>query len=107
MKLVIVESPTKARTLSRFLGEDYLVEATTGHIKDLPKSKLGVDVENNFEPQYDLVLKRKETVETIKAKAKGVKEIYLATDPDREGEAISSHVAEILGKTNLKRIVFH
>ncbi|MBI4157859.1 type I DNA topoisomerase [Candidatus Woesebacteria bacterium] len=107
MKLVVVESPTKARTLSRFLGEDYIVEATTGHIKDLPKSKLGVDIENNFEPQYDFVLKRKKTIESLKARAKGADVIYLATDPDREGEAIASHVADLLKKPKLKRIVFH
>lgn len=105
--LIIVESPTKARTLSRFLGKNYDVEATTGHIKDLPKSKLGVDVENNFEPQYDLVPKRKETIEKLKVKSKKSKVIYLATDPDREGEAIASHVKEIIGDGKSKRIVFH
>lgn len=107
MNLIIVESPTKAKTLSRFLGGDYVVEATTGHLKDLPKSKLGVDVENNFEPQYDLVAKRKKTVEDLKKSAKKASQIYLATDPDREGEAISFHVAELLGKKDFKRIVFH
>lgn len=107
MNLIIVESPTKARTLSRFLGKGYEVEATTGHIKDLPKSKLGVDVENNFEPQYELVLKRKATIASLKASAKSAGKIYLATDPDREGEAIASHVADLFKKSNLKRIVFH
>lgn len=107
MDLIIVESPTKARTLSRFLGDDFVVEATTGHVKDLPKSKLGVDVENNFEPQYDLVLKRKKTIADLKTHAKSAGQIYLATDPDREGEAIAAHVADLLGKSDLKRIVFH
>lgn len=107
MNLLIVESPTKARTLSRFLGEDFDVEATTGHIKDLPKSKLGVDIKRDFEPQYEVVAKRAETIENLKRKAKGVKQIYLATDPDREGEAIAAHVKEIIGDGKSKRIVFH
>lgn len=114
MKLIIVESPTKARTLSRFLGKDYSIEATTGHIKDLPKSTLGVDIKKNFKPQFDPVPKRLGTIEEIKASAKKANKIYLATDPDREGEAIASHVEEILSEkkvlkkgTLLSRIVFH
>ncbi|MBI3397401.1 type I DNA topoisomerase [Candidatus Woesebacteria bacterium] len=108
MQLIIVESPTKARTLSRFLGGGYEVEATMGHIKDLPKSKLGVDVEKDFAPDYQLVEKKRSLVSGLRRKAKGSKIIYLATDPDREGEAISAHVEEILkNATPMKRIVFH
>lgn len=111
MKLIIVESPTKARTLSRFLGEGYTVEATMGHIKDLPKSKLSVDLENNFEPDYQIVDRQKKTVRALVSAAKKSKNIYLATDPDREGEAISAHVKEIFEdakiKSGMERIVFH
>lgn len=114
MKLIIVESPTKARTLSRFLGKGYFIEATMGHIKDLPKSTLGVDVEKNFKPEFSPVPKRLGTIKDIKALAKKANRIYLATDPDREGEAIASHVEEILSEkrvlkkgTLISRIVFH
>jgi len=110
MNLIIVESPTKARTLSRFLGRDYTIDPTMGHIVDLPKSKLGVDIEKNFEPDYVLVAKRKDTVAKIKTDAKKAKNIYLATDPDREGEAIAHHVANLINGEKgrvLKRIVFH
>lgn len=116
MNLIIVESPTKARTLSRILGKDYLIEATMGHIKDLPKSELGVDIENNFKPDYRLVSKKKETIDKIikaveKVGDKGL--VILATDPDREGEAIAAHTAEVIlskariNKDSLKRITFH
>lgn len=111
MKLIIVESPTKAKTLSKFLGKDYSVEATMGHIKDLPKSKLGVDVEHNFEPDYQEVERQAKTIKKLLSEAKRAKSIYLATDPDREGEAISAHVAEVFEDNNIKkdtkRIVFH
>src|SRR4030066_873106 len=115
MNLIIVESPTKARTLSRFLGKEYQVEATMGHIKDLPKSKISIDIENNFKPQYEMVAKRIETIEKLKKESKKAKIIYIATDPDREGEAIAKHVEEVLtvngkssiSKDRLKRIVFH
>jgi len=107
MNLIVVESPTKARTLSRFLGKDYLVEATMGHIKDLPKSKLGVDIDHNFAPDYEVVPKRKETIEKLKDESQKAKVIFLASDPDREGEAIAAHVKEILGKKKISRIVFH
>ena len=106
MDLIIVESPTKARTLGRFLEKEFEVEATYGHIKDLPKSTLGIDIENNFKPQYELLSKRQETIKKLKVKSEKSKVIYVATDPDREGEAIAQHVQEILGgKTS--RIVFH
>jgi len=108
MNLVIVESPTKARTLGKFLGEGYDVEATTGHIKDLPKSTLGIDIEHDFTPDYVDVVKRAETIAMIKSKSKKAKEIFIATDPDREGEAIAFHVKEILeGDGKVERITFH
>ncbi|MFZ5932655.1 MAG: type I DNA topoisomerase [Patescibacteria group bacterium] len=107
MQLIIVESPTKARTLSRFLGNEYSIEATMGHIKDLPKSELGIDIANNFRPEYIFIAKRKEAVDKIKKAARKASQILLATDPDREGEAISSHVKEVLGDGKTSRIVFH
>ncbi|KKQ55240.1 MAG: DNA topoisomerase I, DNA topoisomerase I, partial [Candidatus Woesebacteria bacterium GW2011_GWC1_38_13] len=96
MDLIIVESPTKARTLSRFLGSGYVVEATTGHIKDLPKNKLSIDVEHDFKPDYRVVEKRSETIRKIQTASKKAKNVFIATDPDREGEAIAQHVAEII-----------
>jgi len=108
MDLIIVESPTKAKTLGRFLGPDYDVEATMGHIKDLPKSTLGVDIEHNFAPQYVDVPKREQTINDLIAKSKKAKVTYIASDPDREGEAIASHVKEIIdGKHKIERITFH
>ncbi|OGH13233.1 MAG: DNA topoisomerase I [Candidatus Levybacteria bacterium RIFCSPHIGHO2_01_FULL_38_26] len=108
MKLVIVESPTKARTISRFLGKDYLIKFSMGHIMDLPKSKLGVDVDNGFNPQYEVVEDKKKTIAELKKAAKTSDSIILATDPDREGEAIASHVKDMLGKTQkYQRVVFH
>ena len=96
-KLVIVESPAKARTISKFLGRNYKVEASQGHVRDLPKSQLGVDVEHDFEPKYITIRGRGEVLERIRKEAKGAKSIILATDPDREGEAISWHLATVLG----------
>jgi DNA topoisomerase-1 len=107
MQLIIVESPTKARTLSRFLGEGFQVEATMGHIKDLPKSELGVDVEHNFKPQYDPVVKKADIVKNLIKVAKKAEKVYIASDPDREGEAIASHVEEIVDGGKEYRIVFH
>ena len=107
MQLVIVESPTKAKTLARFLGEGYQIEATLGHLRDLPKSELGVDVEADFKPAYVVVEKRAETIKKLKSLAKRVKAVILATDPDREGEAIAWHTAQVLGLPRLERIVFH
>ena len=107
MDLVIVESPTKAKTLSRFLGKGYELEATMGHIKDLPKTKLGIDVEKNFKPEYVLIEKKIEAIEKIKKAAKKAGKIYLATDPDREGEAIAMHVKDELSGKQISRIVFH
>ncbi|WP_312641978.1 type I DNA topoisomerase [Hydrogenoanaerobacterium sp.] len=94
--LVIVESPAKAKTIMKYLGPGFDVIASMGHIRDLPKSKLGVDVDNNFEPQYIPIKGKEELVRILKKKAKASKTVYLATDPDREGEAISWHLAHLL-----------
>lgn len=112
MKFIIVESPTKAKTLSKFLGSDYVVDSTRGHIMDLPKSKLSIDIENNFKPDYQPIDKKKTTITDLKKKAKLADEIYIATDPDREGEAIAGHVYDLLKKSKnqkiqIKRISFH
>jgi len=85
MKLVIVESPTKAKTISRFLGKDFVIESSYGHVRDLPKSQLGVDVENNFAPKYIIPLKARKNVSALKQKAVKAEKIILATDEDREG----------------------
>lgn len=109
--LVIVESPAKARTVGRFLGDNYVVKASMGHVRDLPKSSLGVDVENlTFEPTYVNVRGRATLIGEIKKAAKQADSVYLATDPDREGEAISWHLieaADLAKSANLKRVVFH
>jgi DNA topoisomerase-1 len=109
MQLVIVESPTKAKTISRYLGKDYKVLASFGHVRDLPKSKLGVDVEHGFEPSYTIPVKSKPKVKELKDAAKKAKAILFATDGDREGEAISWHLAQILDvePEKLKRLEFH
>ncbi len=95
--LIIVESPTKIRTIKRYVGNDYEVVASKGHVRDLPKSKLGVDINNNFEPQYVDIKEKEETIKGIKKLAKKSDHVYLAGDPDREGEAISWHLAQLLG----------
>jgi DNA topoisomerase I len=105
--LIIVESPTKARTIGKFLGSDYEVIASMGHIYDLPKSTLGVDVEKNFEPQYELMKTKSKTLDQLKSASKKADNIILATDLDREGEAIAYHITQNLGIKNAKRIVFH
>ena len=87
--LVIVESPAKARTLGKYLGKDYKVEASVGHIKDLPKKRLGVNIEKDFEPEYEIIHGKKKVVLSIRKEAKDVETVYLASDPDREGEAIA------------------
>jgi DNA topoisomerase-1 len=96
--LIIVESPTKARTLGRFLGSGYTLTATMGHVRDLPEKELGIDIEHDFTPKYVLIGKKRDGLNEIKRLAAGAQMIYLATDPDREGEAIAWHVSEILGK---------
>lgn len=95
--LVILESPSKAKTVARFLGKNYKVEASVGHVRDLPKSTLGIDIENGFEPKYMTIRGKTEVVNTLKKEAKAAKKVFLATDPDREGEAISWHLAYLLG----------
>ncbi len=114
MNLVIVESPTKARTLSGILGKDFTIEATMGHVKDLPKNSLAVDIERNFTPNYVIIPKKKERIKKIKEKAFQASRVYLATDPDREGEAIASHIKDLLinsksgiNDSKFLRIVFH
>src|SRR3990167_4259415 len=109
-KLVIVESPTKARTIGKFLTKDYEIKASMGHLMDLPKSKLGVDVDHGFLPALPIFLEKRMIISDLKESGKKADSIILATDPDREGEAIASHIKEILGKGNdkkFKRIVFH
>lgn len=107
--LIIVESPTKAKTIGRFLGDKFEVASSYGHVRDLPKSKLGVDVDNNFEPKYIEPPRAKKAINELKTKAKNVSTIYLATDEDREGEAIAWHLSYILKKLSvpMKRIAFH
>lgn len=95
--LVIVESPSKAKTIGKFLGSKYKVVASVGHVRDLPKSKLGIDIENNFEPQYIPIRGKGDIIKGLRKEAKDSSRIFLATDPDREGEAISWHVAHLLG----------
>ena len=96
MKLVIVESPTKAKTISRFLGAEFNVKSSFGHIRDLPKRELGVDTEHNFEPKYIIPLRSRKIANELSKLAAKAEEIYFATDEDREGEAISWHLAEVL-----------
>ncbi len=106
--LVIVESPAKAKTINKFLGSGYKVQASGGHVRDLPKSTLGVDVDNDFEPKYIQIRGKKDVVSSLKTSAAGAKKVYLATDPDREGEAISWHIANLLGEeANISRIEFN
>ena len=112
MKLVIVESPTKSHTISHYLGEDYVVEASIGHIRDLAKSGkggFGVDIENNFKPTYVVLDDKKDVIKNLKKLAKKSEEIYLATDPDREGEAIAWHLSDVLNLPieDTKRLEFH
>ncbi len=107
--LVIVESPAKARTLGKILGKGYSLKASMGHIRDLPKSRLGVDIEHSFAPRYVVSREKRKTVTELKRAAKTASNIYLATDPDREGEAISWHLVEATksDKTPYRRVVFH
>lgn len=109
--LVIVESPAKARTINKILGKEFDVLASIGHVKDLPKKELGVDVENNFVPRYVIISGKEKILKELKKKAKKTEKIYIATDPDREGETIAYHIAEEIrqpkGKKNIYRAVFH
>ncbi|MBW8839186.1 MAG: DNA topoisomerase I, partial [Gemmatimonadetes bacterium] len=103
--LVIVESPTKAKTIGKYLGRGYDVKATVGHLRDLPTRELGVDVDNGFEPKYVTIKGKTKTLAELKKAAKTASSIYLATDPDREGEAIAWHVADQI--TPAKRVPVH
>src|SRR6478672_4383834 len=102
--LVVVESPAKAKTINKYLGRNYKVIASMGHVRDLPKSKLGVDIGEDFEPSYEVIASRKKVLKDLKDAAKESDDIYIATDPDREGEAIGWHLAEELGAGNRKKI---
>src|SRR5215831_16134957 len=96
--LVIVESPAKAKTINKYLGKQYVVKASLGHVKDLPKRDLAVNIENGFEPRYEVIEGKKKLITELKQTAKKVEEVYLAADPDREGEAICYHLQEELGE---------
>lgn len=107
--LVIVESPAKAKTVNRYLGSGYLVKASMGHVCDLPKTKLGVDLKNDFKPTYQVIPERKRLVAELRKLARESEKVILAADPDREGEAISWHLSQLLAEENEKvyRAVFH
>ena len=107
--LVIVESPSKAKTIGKYLGPDYVVKASMGHLRDLPKSRMGVDLEHDFAPEYLPVRGKESLIKELKAAAKEADTVYLATDPDREGEAISWHLKELLNLPDSKahRVTFH
>jgi DNA topoisomerase-1 len=107
--LVVVESPAKAKTINKYLGRDFKVVASMGHVRDLPKSKLGVDVEGDFAPEYVVIPDRAKVIKELKEAAKAADDIYVATDPDREGEAIGWHSREELGgpKKKIHRLMFN
>src|SRR5438876_3523243 len=108
--LVIVESPAKAKTIGKYLGRSYRVKATIGHVRDLPEKKMGIDIDNGFQPEYITIPGKEKTVAELKSAAKDSREIFLATDPDREGEAIAWHVAESIKRKNgapIRRVLFH
>src|SRR5437870_6081108 len=108
--LVIVESPAKAKTIGKYLGRAYRVRATIGHVRDLPEKKMGIDIENGFQPEYVTIPGKEKTVAELKSAARDSREIFLATDPDREGEAIAWHVAQQIKSKNgapVRRVLFH
>jgi DNA topoisomerase-1 len=107
--LVIVESPAKAKTLSKILGRGYTIKASLGHVRDLPKSRMGIDIDNNFEPKYVVSRDKNKIVKELKDAAKTASTVYLATDPDREGEAIAWHLVEAIKANDIKyrRVTFH
>jgi len=109
MNLVIVESPAKAKSISSYLGKDYIVRASLGHVKDLPKKELGIDIDNNFEPKYEVIYGKGKTIKDIVGRAKNADKVFLATDPDREGEAISWHLEQEIKKvnSNIHRVTFN
>src|SRR3989344_5482621 len=107
-KLVIVESPAKAKTIEKYLGSGYTVKASVGHVRDLPKSsRNAIDIEGGFIPRYEIVAKKKEIIQDLRKRARDADEVILATDHDREGEAIAWHLAEVLDLTDPKRITFN
>ena len=105
--LIIVESPAKARTLKKFLGSRYQVLPSVGHVRDLPKSRLGVDVEHDFTPTYVTIKGKGAVIKDLRAAVKKASHVYLATDPDREGEAIAWHLSEVLKLSEPRRIELH
>ncbi|MDP4118976.1 MAG: toprim domain-containing protein, partial [Bacillota bacterium] len=107
--LLIVESPAKSKTIKKYLGNNYVVRATMGHIRDLPKSSLGIDIENDFEPSYLTIRGKGDVMKALKKEVKAASKVILATDPDREGEAISWHIMQALGlsEENTSRVVFN
>ena len=106
--LIIVESPSKIKTLKKFLGNDYQIEASVGHIRDLAEKNLGLDINNGFLPTYIVSPKSKDVVKNLKKVIKNIENIYIATDPDREGEAIAWHIVdELKPKGTIKRMVFN
>mgnify|MGYP000423384393 FL=1 len=107
--LVVVESPTKVKTIKKYLGKDYNVAATVGHIKDLPSKEMGIDIEGGFKPKYKNIPGKQKIIKTLKQAAGDATDIYLAPDPDREGEAIAWHTSEVLKKKGRKfyRVLFH
>src|SRR5437660_408364 len=108
--LVIVESPAKAKTIGKYLGRAYRVRATVGHVRDLPEKKMGIDIDNGFQPEYVTIPGKEKTVAELKSAARDSREIFLATDPDREGEAIAWHVAQQIKSKNgapVRRVLFH
>jgi len=106
--LVIVESPAKAKTIEKFLGPDYIVKSSIGHIRDMPKKDMGIDLNNNFLPTYEISSDKKKVVSDLKKSVKAAEKVYLATDEDREGEAIAWHLQQALSLAeDTPRIVFH
>ena len=107
--LIVVESPAKVKTLQKFLGGEYVIKASVGHIKDLPEGELGVDLEKDFQPQYVTISGKGKIIRELKKASKEVKNIYLGPDPDREGEAIAWHIAEEIGdeNKNIYRVLFN
>src|SRR4030042_134133 len=108
--LILVESPSKAKTINKYVGNKFIVEATVGHIKNLPKTKLGIDLENDFKPSLVTIRGKSELIKKIKSLATKSKNIFIATDPDREGEAIAQDIVDILNgslSTNIYRVLFN
>src|SRR6266851_1432172 len=105
--LVVVESPAKAKTIKKYLGSSYVVKASVGHVKDLPKSKMGVDVEHGFKPQYQVIKGKEKVLAELKKAADGADKVFLATDPDREGEAIAWHISQEIAHKHVYRVLFN